>query len=141
MDHLCNVNTDGQAGIITEPVYLLGIAVGWGFIHMAGNMSITAYADLGDCVPSNCKQMLCWTYSSSILTSKTCLFCLIVPAFPSVFLSLGRSCFVGLHPKSTAATKPRLLHSSAVKWCKYRLLWGHNVTQEVCWIAAQCMLV
>lgn len=73
MGHLCSVNTEGQTGIITEPIYL---ALQWGgvFNHMAGNMSVKAYAEPGGRVPSNCKQMLYLAHMSPMLTSFLLLF-------------------------------------------------------------------
>lgn len=104
MDHHCSMNTQGQTGIIIEPVFL---ALQWGgvFNHMAGNMSIKAYAELAGCVPSNCKQMLCWAHMSPILTtSKTesLSLCLLLALSPCSFLLLFLC-----HPKPTAATKLR----------------------------------
>lgn len=104
-------DTQGQAGIIIEPVFL---ALQWGvvFNHMAGNMSIKAYVELGGCVPSNCKQMLCWAHMSQVLTtSKTeslalCLLCAFSPcSFLLLFLCVTHH--LCRHPTPTADTKLR----------------------------------
>lgn len=89
VDYFCCVNTEGQTGFIIEPVYL---AMRWCgvFNHTAGNMSIVAYAQLGACVPSNCKQMLYWAHMIPIQVFHSLFLSLLIP----VSLSLGHSAFV-----------------------------------------------
>lgn len=121
----------------TEPLYL---ALQWGgvFNHMAGNLSIRAYAQVDGCVPSNCKQMPYWAHMCPTLTSKTesLSLCLDLAFFLCSFLLL----FLWIiHPLCACIQNPQLLlhrglRSSEFKWCKYRLPWGHHDTQGVCWL-------
>lgn len=140
VDHLYSVDTEGQTIIIWAS--LLGkLALQWGgaFNHMAAsNMSIKTYAELGSCVLSNCKQMLYRAHMSphSLLKQKVFLSFPLLSVPAHFCLSSG-----SLTPLCACTQNRQLLlnwalHSSAVKWCKYRLPWGRHDTQGVCWLGS-----
>lgn len=115
---------------------------------MAGNMSIMAYAELSVCVPSNCKQMLCWAHMSPILTSSVAgnvwLDLPLLWASVDICLSFSLSLTLYAHIQNPQLLLNWGLHSSAVKWGKYRLPWGYNDTQGACklrWQDRVCELV
>lgn len=100
---------------------------------MAGNLSIKTYAELSGCSPSNCKQTLRWAHVSPKLTaSRSEMLFSLLHALSSwlIFASVCVTHFIRSYPNPTAAAKRRPA-PPAVKWGKYRLLWGYSDTQGV----------